>query len=161
MKNTIITLKNIPSHIEIEDYFSLRVVYDSSVEGICHIGFYNIDEDLLEISVNKDTGILKKIQVTICHNYKIIDTDLDISNIIPDSSDLKFELPDHNECTAFMMEIYNDSAYIKLYQDPASRYIKCGQVLFGLSDANNIVSLIVTGLTETERTHITNELSLQ
>lgn len=161
MKDVLISLKNIPSHIEIEDYFSLRVVYDSSVEGIRFIGFYNNDEDLLEISVNKDTGSLKKIQITICHTYQIINSNLDINSIIPNFSDLELIMPDHNECPAFMLEIYKDCASINLSQTPPSRYAKCGQAFFGIDNANNIVSIIVTQLTEADRSHIIEELSMQ
>lgn len=156
-----IKLTNTESHIENEDYFSLRIVYDSSVEGIRHIGFYYEDEDLLEISVNKESCMIKRIQVTLCHHYTIVDDLFDISSITPVNEEVKLELPDHNDCNYFNMAIYKNCVDIHLSDLKSSKYIRCGQTMFGLDQNDNIVSLIVTELTETDREHILSELSQQ
>lgn len=156
-----IRLTDIQSHIENEDYFSLRIVYDSSIEGIRHIGFYNADDDLLEIAVNKNTNMLKRIQVTLCHHYSIIDNVFDVSGVTTINEDVCLELSDHNDCSCFNMKVYKNSAVLVLSNAITTKYVKCGQVLFGLDSEENISTLIVSELTKSDIEHIKNELLLQ
>ena len=161
MKIIKIKLTNNSSHIENEDYFSLRVVYESSTENIQHIGFYNSEEDLLELAVDKDSCLLQKLQMIICHHYSINDFPFDINSIDIKDEEIELKLQDHNECQSFYMHVYSNCAVITLSDTKASKHIKCGQILFGLNDADKIHSIIVTGLTKEDINHVKNELSLQ
>lgn len=161
MKNITLILTAKSSCIENEDYFSLRVVFDSSSESIQHIGFYNGTEDLLELSVSKDTGLLQKLQMTICHHYSIDNVSLDIGNIDTTNEEISLELPDHNECESFFMHVYNNCAVITLSDNTPTKRVKCGQVVFCLDDAQNILSIVITGLIQDDIDHIKNELLLQ
>ncbi len=162
MKTIELILTNKSSHIENEDYFPLRVIYEASSENIQHIGFYYGDEDLLELCVAKDTGMLQRLQMTLCHHYSVIDNDYDIEGVVTTVEDIILELPDHNECGVFDMHIYNNCAVITLSEEIPAKLVKCGQVVFGINeDQNSILSIIVTGLAKETIDHITNELSLQ
>lgn len=161
MNNIKFILTNKSSNIDNEDYFPLRVVYESSSENLQHIGFYNGDEDLLELSVDKDTKSLQKLQITICHHYLIDDTSFSIESLNTTDEDILFELPDHNECESFYMHVYSNCAVISLSDNKPTNYVMCGQVLFGVNDTHKILSIIVTGLTENDINHIRDELSLQ
>ncbi len=161
MNNVNLKLTNKSSYIKNEDFFSLRVVYESSSENIQHIGFYNGDEDLLELSVDKDSGLLQKLQITICHHFSIDDSPFDIGKINTTDEEISLELPDHNECNTFYMHVFNNCAVISLSDNKPTKHVLCGQVLFGIDDANNILSIIVTDLTTDDINHIKNELSLQ
>lgn len=161
MKRIKLKLTNIASQIENEDFFSLRVTYNSSSENIQHIGFYNGNEDLLELIVDKDSGLLQRIQLTLCNHYSFDDTPLDTGSFELNDEEVYLELLDHIECGSFNMNVYNNCAAIKLSDITPLKYVKCGQVVFGLDDSKNILSIIVTELTIDNINHIRNELLLQ
>ena len=161
MNDIKVVLSNIDSHIKDEDYFPLSVSYDTIAEEVRHVGFYKNDDDLLELTVAKDSGRLITILLTICHHYSIEDSCFDYSSILPSNDDVTILLPDHNECDTFNMIVYTNCVVIHISVIKPSKYVKCGQVLFGIDSSNQICSLIVTEITETNINHIINELSLQ
>ena len=161
MNDIKVVLSNNGSHIKNEDYFPLSILYDTMTEEVRHAGFYKDDDDLLEIAVAKDSGEIKTIQITICHHYSVMDSCFDYSDIELAEDDVCFQLPDHIECPGFNMIIYKNSIVIKLANITPVKHIKCGQVLFGIDDANNIGLLVVTSMTESDIDHTINELSLQ
>ena len=158
--NSII-LSDSASRFENEEYFPIRVVFDSSVEGIKHAGFYNGDEDLLEIAYDKETGKLKTIQIVICHNYSIIDSDYSLPVSCLGSDGDAIAVVDHFECPCFGMQIYNDCIVVTVSDHMISQYIRCGQVLFGIDEDKRIVSVIVSCLSKANVAHCIEELGMQ
>lgn len=63
--NIIIEPETVLSHIEDEEYFPIRVAYDPSIESIRLVGFYYEDTDLLEFTVDRETGAVKKMQIVV------------------------------------------------------------------------------------------------
>ena len=156
----LIRLTDLPSHIENEVYFPLRVVYNTATYDVRHAGFYKGSTDLLELAIAGDPGVIKYILLTICHHYSISDSCFDYSSIVPSDDEVILRLTDHNKCSVFHMDVYNNCAVIRLTKTGPSRYIKCGQVLFGIDGTNNICLLIVTDLTDDNIRHTVNELEI-
>lgn len=161
MNNIKVKLNNSNSHIEHEDYFPLRVVYDVKTNEIHHVGFYNEDEDLLELAVANNSGALKHLQVSICHHYSTVDACFDYNNLNTIGEDLVIQLSDHNNCNVFDMTIYNNCIDIKLSNNEATHFVKSGQVLFGLNNSNSISRVVVTDVSKADVDHVINELSFQ
>lgn len=145
------------SHVECEDYFPVCVVYDSSAEESRFIGFYFENSDLLEFIVNRESGLLKKMQVVVCDHYEIFEEPLQIPTTSVDSL-IHLSFPPHNECDYFVMRIFTNCIQIKLSKDSAIEYRKCGQVLFGLDQNQNLVSVIIEQMTAAEIEHAVQEL---
>jgi len=159
MNHIITNNEIIPSHIEDEEFFSLRVVYDSSFESNRYIGFYYGETDLLELSVNRETGLLKKLQVVVCAHYTLSD---ETAPVIDDAKEcsLLLDFPQHNECNFFLMTVYSDGVFITLSNNPAVQYYKCGQVVYGLTADNNMSSILIAGMSETNIAHTKYELTV-
>ena len=157
----LIKLTNISSHIENEEFFSLRVVFDHDANHVRYAGFYYGCDDLLELAVDRDSGMLRSILLTICNHYSIFDSCFDYGNIVPSDEEVIIRLTDHNECSVFNMDVFNNSAVIKVSETVPSKYVKCGQVLFGIDDNSNICIFIVTELNDDNVRHIAYELESQ
>ena len=161
MKKIKILLSDSTSHIENEEYFPLRVMFEPKTDDIRHAGFYYGDEDLLELASAGDSDVLKLMQLTICHHYSILESGYDYNSIDISDENLSLELPDHTECDTFMVSIYDNCIVIKLSSEEPTKFCKSGQLLFGIIDSGCIESIIVTEMTAENIEHTLNELSLQ
>lgn len=147
------------SQIECEAYFPLRVVYDPSSEQSHFVGFYFKDTDLLEFTVNKTDGLLKKMQIVLCGHYSRLSGPYIVPNAANESC-VYLNHPQHNDCRHFFMKIYTNCIQIELSDISASEYHKCGQVLFGVDQEQHLVSVIVTQMSPAEIAHTVQELQL-
>ena len=157
MNNFSITGASQASYVECEEYFPLRVIFDPSIGENHIVGFYGGEDNLLEFTVNSNTNIITKFQIVTCKNFDIIGSNLDL----PDyemSGSIHLDAPQHNNCDTFTMSVYADSIMIKLSANTTRRYYAMGQVLFGISDDNEIVTLIITELSAREIAHSIFEL---
>ena len=159
MNRLLFTSTNKSSHVEIEDYFPLRVVYESSIEDTQFVGFYYGDSDLLELSIDNDSKIIKKLQLVICNHY-VFTNDVFNNDLNCLSGSIGFDYTQHNECEAFQVTVYTNAVIIKLSDAEPKKYFSCGQVVFGFLDDNEVSSVIVTGMSAREIEHTKSELSL-
>lgn len=159
MGKLILTGNNRDSHIINEDYFPLRVVYDSTPENTRLIGFYFGDTDLLEFSVDGNTGVIKKLQLVICNHFKIFGYDYP-EELIAASGSIVFDYPQHNDCEFFSVKVFNNAVDIKLTEKEPSFFYFCGQVVFGVSDEDELSEIIVSEMNEMEIKHTKNELTV-
>ena len=70
------------------------------------------------------------------------------------------DLPQHNDCDSFSARVFRNAVNIVLSNESVKRTIKCGQVLFGLSCDNDLVSVTVVEMTADEVAHTIEELNL-
>ena len=148
---------NQTSRLELEDYFPLRVVFDSAIGNNRFIGFYSGDKNLLEFSVDRQSGILRKFQIVTCENYQIIDSERSIP-APSKTGTVAFNYSPHNDCDTFVLSTYNNCIEISLSSDAVFEYYAVGQVLFGVNQNNNLISVIVTEATKEELSHLIYEL---
>ena len=148
----------ISSHIVNEDYFAIKVVYDSSIELTKYIGFYYGDTDFLEFAIDRNSHIIKKFQLVVCNHFEIIDDDLSTAPIY-ESGCISINLPQHNDCNAFIVYVYRNAVDILLSRSPVNRIIRCGQVLFGLTNNYELVNITVLEMSASEISHTKEELN--
>ncbi|MBQ3952548.1 MAG: hypothetical protein II803_00970 [Firmicutes bacterium] len=159
MNNNIITKPGtILSHIENEDYFPLRVVYDPSIESIRFIGFYYKDTDLLEFTVDRETGAVKEMQIVVCSHFQFVDNEF----LTEDASEAVIHLnyAQHNDCDVFNLTVFRNAVQIIVSSQTASMFSKCGQVTYGMSAAGDLVSVLVTNMSAEDIAHTQSELSI-
>ena len=144
------------SCVECIEYFPLKVVFDPSFGGNHFIGFYGGDNNLLEFTVSS-ANTVKRLQVVSCKNYEIID-----SNFAPphpaQSGCINLNYPQHNDCDSFKMSVYTDCIDIRISTKSATKYYAMSQVMFGMDDNEELVSLIITNLSHEEIAHTIFEL---
>ena len=145
-------------HVVNEDYFPVKAVYDPYVGSNEYVGFYFGDTDLLEFSADRETGSIKKITLVLCNHYEVLDTDFQSATVC-ESGSISLDLPQHNECDSFIVRVYRNAVDILLSQTTVQRIVKCGQVLFGLSDDNELVSVTFIEMSETDVAHTIEELN--
>ena len=154
-----VTLNNITqgSFLEHETYFPLRVIFDPSIGNNRFVGFYAGDTNLLEFAVDRTTGLIRKFQVVACDNYHVYDEE----RILPTTSlggSVGLKNPPHNDCNVFLISVFNNCIDITISDNEAAEYYAEGQVLFGIDNTHNLVSIIITDVTEEDRSHIISEL---
>ena len=159
MNSISYTNTNLIPHIVIEDYFALKVVYDSSVESTKYVGFYFGDTDLLEFSIDREFNTIKRFQLVLCNHFEIMGMELQSTNISEDGC-ISIGLPQHNECDSFNVRVYRNAVEILLSNKAVHRIIKSGQVLFCLSSDNELVNVTISEMTEYEIKHTIEELNM-
>ncbi len=159
MNRLLFADKIINSHIENEEYFPLRVVYDSSIENTQFVGFYCGDSDLLELSIDTDSKVIKKLQLVICNHYDFTNDGF-INDFDCSSGSIGFDFTQHNDCDLFHVTVYTNAVKVILSDAEPTKYFSCGQVVFGILDDNIISSVIVTGMSASEIEHTKSELLL-
>ncbi len=145
-------------HVVNEDYFPVKAVYDPSVGSTKYVGFYYGDTDLLEFSLDRETNSIKKLMLVLCNHFKVLDTDFQSATVC-ESGSISLDLPQHNECDSFRVFVYRNAVDILLSQTTVQRIVKSGQVLFGLSDDNELVSVTVVEMSGTDIAHTIEELN--
>ena len=159
MKNNIITKPGtILSHIENEDYFPLRVVYDPSIESIRFVGFYYGNTDLLEFTVDRETGLIKEMQIVVCSHFQFVDDEF----LTDDASEsvIHFNYAQHNDCNVFNLTVFRNAIQIIVSNQTASVFSRCGQVTYGISSSGELVSVIVSNMSVEDIAHTKAELSI-
>ena len=158
MSNNIITEPGtLLSHIEDEEYFPLRVVYDPSIESIRYVGFYFGDTDLLEFTVDRKTGLVRKMQIVVCSHFQFVDEEY----LPEETADavLYFNYAKHTDCSTFRLTIFNNSVQVIISDINASVFYRCGQVIYGLSSTGELISVLVTDMSAEDIAHTQSELS--
>ena len=133
------------------------IVEFSSEELNNHFLEFNFkDTDMFELSVHPKTHALKRFTLTLCNHYKIMETALDCP--ICEDGSLFIEGPDSTECNTFLLQVYNNGVRVKLSDSPVNMNIKSGNLIFSLSGDKELISVIISDLTENELSHIRKEL---
>lgn len=159
MSNSIITEpRTVLSHIEDEVYFPLRVVYDPSIESIRFVGFYYGNTDLLEFTVDRETGLIKKMQIVVCNHFQFVDDEY-----FPEEADdavLYLKYAQHIDCNTFRLTVFKNAVQVIVSDETASVFSRCGQVTYGISSSGELVSVIVANMSVEDIAHTKAELSI-
>ena len=154
----IVNPGSFPSHLENEMYFPLRVIYDSSIESIRFVGFYYEESDLLEFTVDKETGLIREMQIVMCSHFQFIDDDYQPAEA--NTSLISLDYAQHNDCNTFDFTVFNNAFYIIISNETATAFYKYGQVTYGISDSGELVSILVDDLSSVDIAHTREELLL-
>lgn len=145
------------SRVENEAYFPIRVVFDSAMGTNRFAGFYFGARNLLEFTIDQTSGRVKEFQIVTCDRYHIFEEECTIPSAT-NFGGISFTGPQHNDCDTFFVEVYSNCFRILLsFAAPAVQYA-VGQVLFGLDEGGELVSLTITNITPDDITHTISEL---
>ena len=139
-----------------EDYFPAIVEFSSEELNNRFPEFNYKDTDMSELSVHPETSALKRFTLTLCNHYEIFETALDYPSF--EEGLLFIKGPDSTECNTFLLQIYNNGVRIKLSDSPVNKSIKTGNLILSLSENNELISVIISDLSEAELSHIKREL---
>ncbi|MCF0106941.1 MAG: hypothetical protein HUJ53_09275 [Holdemanella sp.] len=157
MNNITFIEKTMLSHIECEEYFPLRVVFDSVIGNNRFVGFYHGTENLLEFAVDRESGIVKKMQIVNCKNYEIFDREYSILTVEKNGS-IAISYPQHNDCEIFELQVYTNCVLLKLSSKSVSNCYAVGQVEFGIDCYGQLATILIADCDEQTISHIIYEL---
>lgn len=141
-----------------EDYFPAIIEYSSEELNNHFIEYSFQDVDMLEFAVHPITHTLKRVSLTLCNHYEIIDSPISVPEC--EEGAMLIVGPDTTECQKFLACVYTDGLSITLSDQPIALYRKSGNVVFAFSDNDELVSLYLVGLTSGDVFHIKTELTL-
>ena len=148
------------SIIEHEEYLPLRIIFDSSIGGNKFVGFYFGNKNLLELTVDNETSLVKKIQLVLCENYRVFNESLEIP--CPEKAGtISLDFPERNDCDCFETRVYSNCIRISISAAATTSYYAMGQVLFGVGANANLSTLIITNVTDDDISHLISELKEQ
>ena len=156
MNYTFSNSTTITSSTIIEDYFPIIIEYDKEELNNKFIEFNYQDTDMLEISVNPKTNLLKRLSLSLCNHYSIEDAML--SAPASDEGSLSIEGPASTECDKFLVKVFNDGIQIDLSSKEVVHNYKCGQVIYSISADNTLTAVYIPSLAENELAHAKREL---
>lgn len=140
-----------------EEFFPIIAVFSDKIEDIAHIGFYYQDTDLLEFAIDRKSGLIRSLTLTLCKHYKLFDETLRICDA-PVEAPIPLDLPTKVECGYFNLEVYRDGIVAKLSEgDPVSK-ICAANIVFLLGPCEDIIGIAVTALSPNVISHCINEL---
>ena len=159
MSNSIITKPGtLLSHIEDVEYFPLRVVYDPSIESIRFVGFYYKDTDLLEFTVDRKTGSVRKLQIVVCSHFQFAD-----GEYLPEDANesiINLNYAQHNDCSIFKLTVVRNAVRVTVSDKTASFFSRCGQITYGMSASGELISVLVANMSAENIAHTKDELSI-
>lgn len=119
-------------------------------DGNTFVGFYGGD-DLVELQIDPYTRIVKQVTVLIGWHYSMSDETM----IVPPARDaiLQVNMLPRNECPALCATVYRDGLSICVSASPASSYVRCGDVLFGITPAGELSEILFTAMTREGTDH--------
>ncbi len=157
MNNTVIIEPGtILSHIENEEYFPLRVVYNSSIDSIRYVGFYYKDTDLLEFAVDRETGLVRIMQIVVCSHFQYMDDEYMTGDA--DNAKVYLDYAQHNDCSNFKLTVFKNAVQIIISDKTASEFFICGQITYGVSSSGELISVLISNMSAEEITHTKTEL---
>lgn len=140
-----------------EEFFPITAVFSEKIKDIAHIGFYYQDTDLLELAIDRKSGHIRSLTLTLCKHYHVFNENLKICDV-PVKAPISLDLPTKVECGYFDLEVYRDGIVAALSEnDPVSK-ICAGNLLFLLGPSEEITGVAVTALSPNVISHCENEL---
>ncbi len=158
MKYTFIKNKKSSSVFIAEEYFPIIIEFSKEELNNHFIEFSYQDTDMFEFSVDPESKDLKRFSLTLCNHYSI-ETGKIKKPASLDSS-IAITGPEKMECDTFVVKVYEDGILIEISTNPATKHLRCGQLIFGLTDSDELVTLHIMDLSSSDISHIKKELTI-
>lgn len=144
------------SIFEQEEYFPVVVKFSDEEIDNCFVEYSYRDSDMMELIFDSKSHELKQLTLTLCNHYLLTDTKMPM----PNSNDGTICTKDGGsiECSYFETVVYKDGVEVKISNISVTRYEKCGQIIFALSDSGDLLQIFITDLNEDEINHVRREL---
>lgn len=157
MQYTFNKNKDISSSFIKEDYFPAIVEFSSEELNNHFIEFNFSDTDMFELSVNPKTKELKRFTLTLCNHFTIEGKSLSLPTY--EVGGFTISGPDKTECSSFSVKVYNNGLMIETSNEIASKHLRSGHLIFGLSSSDEVTAVYIADLTSDEIAHIKSELN--
>ena len=157
MKYRTDVTRKIPSRFISEVYFPAIVELSSEELNNRFIVFHFEDTDLMELTVHRDTNELKRLSLTLCKHYEIVDEELSVPSC--EEGTFFIDESDSSKCSFFLSKVFLDGLQIIISDSPTDHFFKTGQLFFGLSADDELTNILITDLSPQEVDHIKTEFS--
>ena len=147
------------TNIILEDYIPLKIILNKDDEAVDYLTFSKNNTSYIELTFGISSHTLKRVILLSSVEFEYSDSDLKIDDYIEDNIYLSNNKK--NESDVFKTIIYQNGAKIIISSEKVSRYIKIGDIFFGLSSDEDIVNICICEMSKTELNHLKNELELQ
>ena len=139
-----------------EDYFPAIVQFSSEELNNNFIEFKYQDSDMFELVSDSKTDEIKQFTLTLCNHFEEVNDHMHV----PDAENgiMLLGKSETINCDCFVMRIYKDGLFINVSSKNASKFFKCGQLIFAFDEANTLVALYVTELSEKDISHVLREV---
>lgn len=151
--------RNIDLHSKFikEEYFPAIVEFSSEELNNHFIEFSFSDTDMFELVVSPETRELKRFTLTLCNHFTIVDKSLSLPSY--EAGSISIDGPDKTECSAFSVKVFNNGLMIETSHETASKHLRSGHLVFGLSSSDEVTAIYIVDLTCDEIAHVESELN--
>ncbi len=98
------------------------------------------------------------MQIVVCNHFQFVDDEC-----FPEEADdamLYLKYAQHTDCSTFQLTVFKNAVQIIVSNQTASKFSKCGQVIYGMSDTGDLVSVLITNMSAEDIAHTQLELSI-
>ena len=139
-----------------EDFFAAIAVLGDELDYVKFVGLYN-EDDLVELQLDPDVMAVSQVTLTNCRHFD----DRAEAMPIPDAEEgiVVVDMPKHVDCADLWVTVFDDGLTIRVVDKLTVRYVRTGDVLFGVSSDDDLTSILLTNMSTEEVAHARAELS--
>lgn len=135
----------------LDPYFPAIAVIGEKQDAVSFVGFYRGDYDLVELQVDPYTRAMRQVTLTCCRHYSVLGKPM----AVPHARDgiVAVDMDPHNDCDALRVVCYRDGVLVRVLDELPTDYVRCGNVIFGVTDARDLASIHLASITPEEAVH--------
>ena len=139
-----------------EDFFAAIAAFGDELDYVKFVGLYH-EDDLVEIQLDPGAMTVSQVTLTNCHHFD----DCPEMMPVPDAEEgiVAVDMPKHVDCADLWVTVFDDGLTIRVVDKLTVRYVRTGDVLFGVSSDDDLTSILLTGMSTEEVAHARAELS--
>ena len=139
-----------------DDLFAAIAVLGEELDYVKFVGLYR-EDDLIELQLNPDTMAVSQVTITECKHFD----ERSEAMPLPSSEEgiAVIDMPKRADCGNLWVTVYDDGLAISVVNKLPTRYVRMGDVVFGVSADDDLASILMTGLSLEEVSHARMELS--
>lgn len=139
------------SHYVLDPYFPAIAIIGEEQDTVSFVGFYRGDYDLVELQVDPYTRAMRQVTLTGCRHYSVLDEPMAIPRAR--NGTVAVDMDPHNDCDALRVTCYRDGVLVRFLDELPTGYVRCGNVIFGVTDARDLASIHLASMTSEEAAH--------
>jgi len=143
---------------EKEDYFPIKVCRNNNIDNIKYVQYEKDEYNMLEFTLDRTTNEFCRFQLVIGNTFCVKD-ELLIHADTWEEGVATFDSPEVVKTELFDVLIYLNGVEIILSSAPVRKWLKTGNILFGLDSGGELGSIRIMNISADERQHIIDELS--
>lgn len=141
---------------KIDDYFAAIAVLGKELDYVRFVGLYQGD-DLIELQLDPDSMTVSQITLTSCRHFDVFSGPMPVP--AAEEGVLAVAMPKRAKYSDLWMTVYDDGLLIRVVDKLSARYVRAGDVVFGVSCDEDLTSILLTNMTSEEVSHARAELS--